>query len=76
METLSQNIHQTICPDEADVLKELKKEERLGFEEKGQGDSEARRISKEPSHKTLWDMLMIWGFILKAMGHHSRIIIK
>lgn len=32
VETLSQNIHQTLCQEEADVLKELK-----GFEEKGWG---------------------------------------
>lgn len=35
VETLSPNINQTVCQEDGDMLKGLKKSERLGFEEKG-----------------------------------------
>lgn len=46
------------------------------MKKRGGGDGGTRWVSREPLHKTLWDMLVVWGFILKAMGHHSWIIIK
>lgn len=67
VETLSQNIRQTICQEEADMLKELKKEERLGFEEKV-GGSGARRVSRGTITSDLGGHVNDLGIYSKSNG--------